>query len=110
MEKFLVSEKHVGPDNKNCMYCFQPVGKEHKDCVLVKKRVKLKVEVEYETDVPYHWDKDDIEFHRNGSSWCATNILSEIEEFEENDKFCLCEYAYSKYIEDTSGPFMRKNK
>lgn len=57
-----------------CFYCHSKVGEPHKrDCVVIRKRVKMRFIVEIETDEPHSWTKDDIEFHYNNSS-CARII------------------------------------
>lgn len=53
-----------------CFYCHQKVGTPHREeCVCVNKKVKVRAMIEYEVEVPFFWSKEDIEFHRNESSW-----------------------------------------
>lgn len=103
---FTVTEKAQRPARMNgaCFYCQQKIGHAHKqDCVLIKKRVRVRMIVEYEIDVPAHWDAQHVEFHRNEGSWCADNAISELEEIQERDG-CLCHAARFEYLADTSGP------
>jgi hypothetical protein len=69
-----------------CFYCDQRVGKLHAtDCVIVTKLVELRVRVSipqqrflsgrWQDRVPHFWTANDIEFHKNESSWCADNLL-----------------------------------
>ena len=102
MEKFIVTEKAQRPAKMDgtCFYCSQPIGAAHKDdCVLIRKRVRLKMTVVYEVDVPAFWDKDAVESHRNIGTWCANNAIDEL----NNLPGCLCDYAKFEFIEDTSG-------
>lgn len=95
---FIVTEKAQRPgdmDGKSgkCFYCREEIGKPHKQtCVLLKKKVKVKATIEYEVDVPASWDVDQIEFHRNEGSWCADNMLDELEKLAK-DEGCLCACA-----------------
>jgi hypothetical protein len=44
-----------------CLYCWQKVGQPHRrDCVVVKKRVRFRLTVELDLDVPHHWSADQI--------------------------------------------------
>lgn len=70
-----------------CFYCRRRVGEEHKrDCVMVTKLVEYAVvatvgdqrfEARWVKDVPYGWDADMCNFHKNEGSWCADNFLDE---------------------------------
>lgn len=102
---FLVTEaaqRPLGMDG-TCFYCRQPIGAEHKDdCVLIKKTVKVRLTIEYDVDVPSHWDAHSVEFHRNGSGWCADNLVRELQNLAEREG-CLCSVAHFDYLADTSG-------
>lgn len=107
----LVTPLSMRPASKEerCFYCLQDIGSNHKeDCVLLKKRVKIRMIVEYEVSVPNHWDKDMIEFHRNDAIWCADNALDELQEAAEING-CLCGIAKFEYVEDTSGEFLKES-
>jgi len=89
-----------------CFYCHQPMGEDHKpDCVLIKKRVLVRATIEYEVEEPASWSGEDIEFHRNEGSWCASNMLDELAEISDEHN-CLCDKVQFKYIMDTSEPFL----
>lgn len=105
---FLVTEKAMRPasDKRRCFYCKQEIGVPHNsDCVLIKKRVKLRTVIEYEDEVPADWGDDMINFHRNESSWCANNLLSHLERVAEKGG-CLCGMQTTTYIETTSEAFL----
>lgn len=112
--KFTVTEKAMRPasPDRACFYCGQPIGEEHIDtCVLVRKLVKIRATIEFEARVPAHWDKGDIEFHRNESSSCKDNFVRDLEEYVEHlgqDGYCLCCNDNNKfeYLCDVSGPFL----
>ena len=89
---FFVTKKAQRPADMNgkCFYCGQPIGAEHRgDCVLINKMVKVRMTVEYEIEVPAHWETHMVEFHRNGSSWCCDNTLDELKKLAEENG-CLC--------------------
>lgn len=104
----LVSRLAMRPasDKEECFYCHQPIGSEHHpDCVLIKKKVMVRMTVEYEVKVPAHWDKHMIEFHRNDGSWCADNALDELAEIGGGDG-CLCHCTHFDYLGGDSAPFL----
>ena len=53
-------------------------------------------------DFPSDWDNELIEFHLNESSWCCSNLISELEKYdEENGCICgICEAKVADKIED----------
>lgn len=112
MEKFIVTEKAMRPVStaRKCFYCDQPIGTYHKaDCVLINKKVKVIASIKYEIKVPAFWDAEQIEFHRNESSWCASNVIEELQELENNlnkEHNCMCSCTSFKFVEDTSEPFL----
>jgi len=111
MEKFIVSKQAMRPasDEEECFYCNIAIGGHHKDtCVLVSKKVKVKLTVEYEVEVPSFWNKDNIEFHRNESSWCADNAMDElIEVFDiDNEESCMCGHLNFEYVGGDTEPYL----
>lgn len=107
MKKYKVTKNAMRPASKEkkCFYCQEPIGGNHKDdCVTIRKNVLIKVTLEYKITVPNSWDKNDVEFSRSESSWCADNIISELE--KEAEKNCLCGIATTEYIKDTSDDFL----
>lgn len=93
-------------DNCECFYCQVPIGGTHKpDCVLVRKKVKVRMIVEYEIEVPYSWDKEQIEFHRNDGSWCSDNALEELEALGGEDA-CICPVTEFVYIGEETEPYL----
>jgi hypothetical protein len=95
--------------DKNCFYCHMPIGSLHKaDCVLVSKKVKVRMTVDFDIEVPAFWDKHSIEFQRNESSWCKDNALTELAKFSK-EKGCLCPYADFKYLGFDSKPYLKEN-
>lgn len=83
-----------------CFYCRQPIGDYHEeDCVLVHKKAKIRMIVEYDIEVPSTWTAEDIEFQRNESSYCASNAISELEALDSQEETCLCEYTKFECID-----------
>lgn len=98
----------LASSNCECFYCRQPIGAKHKpSCVLVKKRVKVRMAVEYEIEVPASWGKDQIEFQRNEGSWCSNNALDELDRaFGKDDGPCMCGATTFEYIGGDSAPYV----
>ena len=46
-----------------------------------------------------HKMEEHINFHRNKGSWCATNVLSELERLD-NRLGCLCGVLKFKYLRE----------
>lgn len=99
-----VTTKAMRPASKGvcCFYCGQGVGEDHKpECVMIQKKVKVRMVVEYFASVPAHWDKHMIEFHRNESSWCASNALDELNKLD-----CICQNTNFEYLGEDSEPYL----
>lgn len=106
--EFVVTSQAMRPASSKaeCFYCQQAVGERHKaDCVLIVKRVRLRMIVEYEVAMPSHWTKEKIEFHRNESRWCADNAIDELTELSKRNG-CICQYTQFECIEDTGEPYL----
>lgn len=111
LSDFDVTENAMRPasDKRECFYCHQGIGAKHQaHCVLIRKTVKVRVVVEYEVDMPSSWDAQQIEFHRNEGSWCADNMIGELERFMGDDG-CLCPITQFKHLEDVSGPHLEED-
>lgn len=107
---FPVTAKAMRPAStkKECFYCHQLLGMEHlTTCVLRQKKVTVRAIIMYEVGVPAHWTEDDILFHRNESSWCASNMLRELEKLEDNGG-CLCPHVEYEYISDSSSEYLEE--
>jgi hypothetical protein len=108
---FTVTKDAMRPasDKEQCFYCRQAMGANHKDdCVLVSKMVKVRAVIEYEVRVPSCWDKAQVEFHRNDGSWCADNMISELDEFIE-ENHCLCGSVHFEMIKDSDERFLHES-
>lgn len=109
----LVNDDGIRPAGRpdECLYCHQKVGQPHLyDCVILSKKVKIKYTFDIEIEVPYSWGIDEIEFHRNESSWCATNAIEELKKYEEETNNCLCHCFHAQVIEIPNIPPYRRNK
>lgn len=107
---FTVTEEAMRPaaTARECFYCHQKIGDQHKvDCVLIKKKVRIRMVIEYEIEVPNDWDKAQIEFQRNEGSWCANNALGELRRaFDAEGVPCLCGVAEFEYLGGDSAPYL----
>lgn len=91
------SIRHTGTPNE-CFYCNAKVGEQHKeDCVIRSRTVNIDFTIHMVMDVPECWDENDINFHFNDGSWCASNLLSRLAIRENSDR-CLCNITDAKYI------------
>ena len=107
---FKVTKKAQRPADMNgkCFYCQQSIGSYHKfDCVLINKRVKIRLTVDYEINVPVGWRKEMIEFHRNDGTWCSDNLVKELQEIITTDT-CLCPLTNFEYLETTGEPKLKE--
>lgn len=49
----------------------------------------IKIEIHLPMSFPGDWDDDMIRFHLNESSWCADNIINELETYSKKHG-CIC--------------------
>ena len=103
----IVTEKDYGirPAGKQdeCFFCGSKIGERHKnDCVVCCKKVKLRATIEFVTDVPFSWNKEEIEFHYNGGTWCADNLIEDLKKWieKEDDYTCMCPYTKIELVEE----------
>lgn len=87
-----------GPPDE-CFYCQRKVGEEHeKSCVVIVKKVRLRYIFVVDVYEPHGSDKEMIVFHRNESSWCASNALDELELHDDQER-CLCDRMVCEFVE-----------
>ncbi|WP_099467829.1 hypothetical protein [Konateibacter massiliensis] len=101
-EKWLVTESSTRPAGKpdRCFYCGQLIGEQHKeDCVIRSKTVVVDFTFRTVLSVPECWDEEQICLHYNDGSWCADNILSELDGRSEK-MGCNCDIYKAKFIRD----------
>lgn len=115
MSKFIVTRGAMRPasNSEHCFYCRQELGEEHLDtCVLINKKVRVRMTIEYDIQVPASWDEFDILSHRNEGSWCADNaaheLVQSIEERRDNDEGCFCNDVVYDYIGNESEAFLNE--
>lgn len=86
------------PDH--CFYCSSKVGQPHGEgCVVVHKRIKVRATIEFDIEVPHHWDKQMIEFHRNDGTWCSSNLQNDIDTYKESTGSCMCGETKIEFVE-----------
>ena len=88
-----------------CFYCKQKVGTPHvSPCPCVTKRIECKYIFTIEIDIPEYWDMQDFESHRNNSSWCASNAISDLEKYQaERGMNCLCSNFEAEWVKIVDG-------
>lgn len=105
---FVVTERAQRPARMDgcCFYCHQPIGALHgAECVLVVKKVPVRLIIEYDIEVPAHWTANDIEIARNLGSWCSNNLISELEELKE-EHTCLCGVTEYEVLDADTSPYL----
>lgn len=91
-------------DPEKCFYCTGALGAEHDaDCVCLDRPVKVKMTVEMVIAVPRSWSAEEIEFHKNQSSYCLNNMLQELDRQvasreDGSPAPCLCSLATVTYV------------
>ena len=104
--EWIVGKEGVRPAGSpnHCFYCGCKVGTMHKTgCVIVKKTILMEMKVEILVTVPEDWDKDMCEFHKNESSWWASNIIETLKEIDEVDpNGCVCWATKFKFIREAT--------
>ena len=76
-----------------CFYCHQKIGDEHKeDCVCFQRIVMIEARITMPRVIPASWTADSIEFQLNNGSWCADNIVDDLNKLREKNEVagCLC--------------------
>lgn len=110
--RYIVTAAAQRPANMNgrCFYCHRAIGDTHDlTCVLIVRRVRVRMTVEYEVEVPASWDAEAIEFHRNDGSWCANNAISELDAiFGAEDAECMCGAARFAYVGEAAPARLRE--
>lgn len=82
-------ERPVSKGSGACTYCQEKIGQPHKwECVIPQKWVTVRMTITMPMQFPRSWDKDNIEFKLNESSWCASNIVDELEELSKQVDLC----------------------
>lgn len=127
--------RHAGrPDE--CLYCRSRIGQPHgAECVMVTKRIEMRVTATMPTgetvvglwqlDEPFSWTRENSEFHKNESTWCANNMLDDLGDVvwdagaadpsawlksqDESDE-CLCRALEFKFVRIVDGTPRRKLK
>lgn len=61
------------------------------------RTVRVRYIFDLDISVPAEWDQEMVEFHRNESTWCATNALAELEKVDKTDG-CLCSRMRCEYV------------
>ena len=87
-------------DPGECFYCRRKAGDLHAvTCVCRKQTVVIEYTVRVCVEVPAYWREHEVEFHRNDSSWCATNLIAELAEaYDRDDGPCLCSNAEARFV------------
>ena len=66
--------------------------------------MRVRAIIDYDVKVPYHWDKEDVVWHRNEGSWCADNMLQEL----DSHPGCLCGHVKFECLEVHKESFLEE--
>lgn len=93
-------DRHGG--DVKCFYCQAPVGTEHNaGCVQRSRTVVIEARITLVREVPEDWDQQSIESQLNESSWCASNIIDDLEKLN-TDEHCLCGHFEARYVREAT--------
>jgi hypothetical protein len=67
-----------------------------------RKFVIVRETFELMVSVPADWDGDMVNFHRNESSWCSSNVAAEIEEQQEEGRCNVCVQHTSEFLREAT--------
>lgn len=82
-----------------CLYCTAAIDTPHdSDCVCPQRTVVLEAKIQMVVEVPIFWSEEDILFHRNEGSWCATNLVDELQRGPD----CLCDHAEFSFVREAN--------
>lgn len=98
---WIVGPEHEMPARRDgtCFWCQTIIGMEHRpDCVVRKRTVIVELKFTVVKEVPEDWTKQDIEFHMNDSSWCASNAISALERKYGGMSPCACNVFEGTYL------------
>lgn len=59
------------------------------DAGLNQKTITVHWTINLPMEFPEDWDKHMIEFHLNDSSWCCSNLIEMLEEYDK-EHGCIC--------------------
>jgi len=91
-----------GGEPDRCFYCNQPIGSQHRaDCVIRSRTVIIEARIKMLISVPESWDSDMVEFHRNEGSWCASNVVEELDD-QAKRCGCLCNDAEFSFVREAT--------
>lgn len=103
-ENWKVKPDDVRPARQDgtCFYCRVPLGGEHnKGCVIRTKTIVQDFTIRLVRRVPEDWDEHMADFHANDSSWCASNIVQDIQSID-TDARCLCDRTTGKFVREAT--------
>ena len=79
------------------------------ECVTVTRRVRLKISYFLNVNAPRSWSKEQIESHRNLSSFCCNTDLKALHEKyclppedEMSNVTCCCDVAHAEFVSEIS--------
>jgi len=90
-----------------CFQCAVPVGEQHAaDCIKRQRTVVVEVKITMVREVPEDWPAEMINFHMNESSWCADNLLPELNAHQARTDAgkvgCLCAWTEATFVREAT--------
>lgn len=106
-EAWVVTPAHVNPSlpgkETRCIWCKSTLGDIHElRCAVRQKSVIVKIEIEMERMVSEDCMPEMVEFLMNDSSWCASNIIHELQAMFDSSERCLCPYFQATYVREAT--------
>lgn len=97
----IVTDQHADQGGR-CRFCPAVIGERHSaQCLIPQRPVRIRMIVEYTVLAPVVWGAEEINFHRNDSSWCADNAIRELmEAFGPDRGVCMCGSARFEFVQN----------
>lgn len=86
--------------DNTCMYCGAKEGEQHNQgCVCRRRSIVMKMEMNIVMEVPENWEVSTCEFNKNDGTWCASNIIQDLQKIDK-DLGWLCGMVNFKYLRE----------
>lgn len=96
-------DERPGRRDGTCFYCKAPIGSPHKDgCVIRTKTCVVDFTIRMVVPVPENWDEAQIDYHYNDGTWCADNLIEDVNDWETETGRCLCNITTAKFIREAT--------
>jgi hypothetical protein len=116
MNEIVTQENGPCPAGKpdECFYCRQKIGAPHKfECVIPQRYVVVRETIERVVAVPKSWNVGEIHFKYNEGSWCADNIVRDLQKLIDKaleGECTLCPIYRAEYVREATEGDLAQNR